>query len=165
MPATFLLSLTSIVAIAITWDVQTYYILMGIIHVALVPLGFRLLRVDPEHNGFIGGVIAAVIINVVAYFTRDTGVVGVMIVGITIFGTLAAVSSGDILKSFLLTAILITSYGGVGKVVIPRTPLEVSTVKGLTQVIMEGGMKAEPISEREFDDLSSGELKATDDKE
>lgn len=138
------------------WTPITFYILAGVIHFVLILVGFRLLGVDPEQNGVIGAVIAAVLINVVQYFLRDTGVVGAIIVGVGSFAVLAGITSGEVLKAFFMTVIVIASYGGIGKVVLPRTPLEADDVGGFTRTVLTGGLEAEPITEREANKLSEG---------
>ncbi len=132
---------------AITWTPSTFYIAMGIVHTILILIGFRMLQVDVEHNSFVGAVLAAVIINVVAYFVRDTGIVGIMIAGSVIFGMLVAIASGEALKAALMAAVLVVGYGLVGSFITQRTPLTVDDIAGFPRVVMTGGLEAEPITE------------------
>lgn len=143
-----------IAAGGLEWTPVTYYVIAAIMQFILIIVGFRLMGVDPEQNGVIGALVAAVGINVVQYFVRDTGVIGVMIVGATTFGLLAAVTSGEVMKAAFMTTLVIASYGALGTVVFPRTPLEMDDVNGFTRVVLTGGLEAEPITERQTDELS-----------
>lgn len=137
------------------WTPATYYIAAGIIHTIVILVGFRMMGVDPEHNSFIGAALAGAIINVAAYFLREQGVVGAIIIGVLVFGLLAAISSGEILKAFFMGFICIAMWGAIGSVLIPRTPLEATSIGGYTQIVMTGGMEAEPIREEDTEKLSS----------
>ena len=97
-----LFSQTVVLGVALEWTVPNYYILSAIVHAILIPGGLRLMQVDPEHNSLVGGIIVAVLINVAAYFLREAGVFGVLIVTGTIFGLTAAVTSGEILKALII---------------------------------------------------------------
>lgn len=136
-----------------SWTPMTYYIVAGLIQTVVILVGFRVMGVDPEHNSFIGALIAAAVINVAAFFLKDQGVVGAMISGLLLFGILAAVSSGEVLKAFFMGIILVASYGAIGMTVVPRTPLEIDDIGGFTQVVMTGGLEAEPIREEDSDKL------------
>ncbi|MEZ4462608.1 MAG: hypothetical protein R3E66_23360 [bacterium] len=154
---TLLSDIGMLAAGGLEWTPVTYYVLSAIVHFVLILVGFRLLGVDPEQNGVIGSLIAAVIINVAQYFLRDTGVVGAIIIGLGSFAVLAGVTSGEVLKAFFMTVLVIASYGGIGKVVFPRTPLEVDDVGGFTRTVLTGGLEAEPITEKQANDLGKGE--------
>ena len=148
-------SLPLLGAAAIKWTPVTFYVATGIIDAIVIMFGYRLLQVDPEHNSFIGAVVAAALINVIGYFVRDTGLVGVLIHGGAIFGLLVAISSGEALKAGLMTGILVALYGGIGMFVLPRTPLTVDDVAGFTRVVMGGGLQAEPITEEDEQRLAA----------
>jgi len=143
-----------IAAGGLEWTPITYYVVAAIVQFVLIIVGFRMMGVDPEQNGVIGAVVAAVIINVVQYFVRDTGIVGVMIVGASTFAILAGVTSGEVMKAAFMTVLVIASYGGLGKVIFPRTPLEMDDVNGFTRVVLTGGLEAEPITTQDADDLA-----------
>ena len=134
---------------AITWTPTVFYIAMGIIHTVLILVGFRVMQVDPEHNSFIGAVLAGVAINVTAFFVKDLGVIGIMVQIAVIFGSLVLVSSGEVLKAGVMALICVGLYGGVAQFVIPRTPLTEFAIGGFSQVIINGGMEAEPIDEEQ----------------
>ncbi len=151
---TLALTTTTILGVTMEWTVLNYYIFSCIIHAVLIPVGFRVMQVDPEHNSFIGGLIVAVIINVAAYFVRDAGVFGVLIVGGVTFGLLAAVTSGEVLKALLMSGLVVGTWGALGHVLIPKTPLEVDDVAGFTRVLVNGGLEPEPITEDDTDKLT-----------
>jgi hypothetical protein len=139
---------------AITWTPVTYYVAMGIIHTLLVLLGFRAMQVDEENNTFVGAIISAVVIGLTGYFTRDFGVVGVMVYGAVTFGILVAVTSGEALKSFFMLCLVIATYFIGGNFFLePRTPLTLDQVGGMTRVVMTGGLEAEPMTEEESNKL------------
>jgi hypothetical protein len=144
-----LTSHSPLAASAITWTPVTFYVAMGIIHTLIVLIGFRIMQVDAEHNSFIGALLAAAVFNVVAYFVRDTGVIGVMITGAAIFGMLVMVSSGEALKAFFMTMIVIASYGVVGSFIVSRTPLNMDDIAGFPRVVTTGGLEPEPITEED----------------
>lgn len=144
----------------LSWTPVTYYVLCGVVQLLVILGGFRLMGVDPEQNGFIGALIATVIINVLGYFLRDAGVVGALIVGGSTFAVLAGVTSGEVLKAFFMTSIVFASYAGIGTVVFPRTPLEVDDVGGFTRIVMTGGLEPEPINEETNEKLINTGIEA-----
>ena len=139
---------------ALTWTPMTYYILSAVVQVIVILVGFRVLHVDPETNSFVGAIFAAAAISAAGLFLRDAGVIGVIIVGGLTFAALAGITSGAILQSFILTAFVLASWGGLGKVVLPRTPLDLDDVGGFTRVFLTGGLEAEPITDTDsLDDV------------
>lgn len=148
-----LLSLPILAEALITWTPVTFYVASGIIHTIVILLSFRLMSVDPEHNTIIGALIAGVVINLVAFFARDYGLMGVLGTGIVIFGILVAITSGEALKAAMAAAICMVVYLGVGTVVIPKTPLTAEKIGGLPAVMLKGGLEEEPLDgqvEKEF---------------
>lgn len=158
------MGVTLLAEAAITWTPLTFYVAMGILHTILILFGYRAMGVDTEHNTFIGALIAAVIINVGAYFLRDGGVIGIMAAGALIFGLLVAVTSGEVGKSFLMCVLVIAAYGALGFFLVPRTPLQIDDLGGFTRVVMTGGMKAEPITEKSAYELMESEKDKLDKK-
>lgn len=148
-----LFSQSPLAASAITWTPVTFYVAMGIIHTLVVLIGFRVMQVDAEHNSFIGALLAAAVFNVVAYFVRDAGVIGVMITGAAIFGMTVMVSSGEALKAFFMTMMVIATYGIVGNFIVSRTPLNMDDLAGFPRVVTTGGLEAEPITEEDNERL------------
>ena len=129
----------------ITWTPSTFYIASGLLQTIVIWVGFRLMQVDPDNNTVIGAIIAGVVINLVAYFTRDYGLAGVLGTGAAIFGILVAVTSGEALKAAMMAAVCMAVYAGLGTVVVPRTPLTPELIGGLPAVILKGGLEAEPM--------------------
>lgn len=143
----------------ITWTPVTFYVAAGIAQAITAYATFKLMGVDPENNTIIGAIIAAVVINLVAYFTRDYGLAGVLGTGAAIFGMLVAVTSGEALRAAFVAALCMGVYAGVGFVVVPRTPLTADKIGGLPAVMMKGGLEEEPLDEqmeREFYQESPG---------
>lgn len=146
---------TVLAASAITWTPVTFYVAMGIIHTIVVLLGYRILEIDAEHNSFVGAVLAAIAINVIGYFVRDVGVVGIMMSGATIFGMLVLVSSGEALKALGMSFVIFASYGLVGSFIVERTPLTIDDIAGVPRMVTTGGLEAEPITEEDHKRLEA----------
>lgn len=140
---------TVVAASAITWTPTTFYVAMGILHTILILAGFRLMQVDAEHNSFIGAILAAGVFNAIAFFTKDVGVVGILISGAAIFGLLVAVSSGEALKALGMTLLVIAMYGVVGQFIVSRTPLTIDDLAGFPRMVATGGLEPEPITEED----------------
>ncbi len=139
---------------AITWTPVTYYVAMGVIHLIIILGGFRVMQVDAENNTFIGALLSAGTIGAAGFFLRDWGIIGVMGYGTVLFGVLVAVTSGEALKSFFMSMFIIASYFIGGTFMLePKTPLTLDQVGGMTQVVMTGGLKAEPMTERDTNEL------------
>ena len=134
-------------ASAIKWTPVTFYVASGIVNTILVLFAFRALQVDVENNSFIGAAIAVGAFTAVNYFFRDAGVVGAMVGGASIFFMLVFVTSGEALKSLLVTMAVFAVYGAFGSFIVDRTPLSVDDIAGLSRVVMTGGLEAEPITE------------------
>lgn len=138
---------------SLSWTPVTYYVFCGVIQLIAILVGFRLMGVDPEQNGFIGAAIAVVIINVLGFFLRDAGVIGAIIVGGATFAILAGITSGEVLKAFFMTMIVFATYAAAGTILFPRTPLEVEDVGGYTRILLAGGLEPEPLSEKSNEKL------------
>ncbi len=138
---------------ALVWTPITFYVAMGIFHTLAILIGFRLLHIDPENNTIVGAVIGAVIINVIAYFVRDYGIVSIIVQIGVMFGMLVAVASGEALKASLMAILMLAAYGGAATVLIPRTPLTEDQIGGFAKVILAGGLKEEAMTEKDFDSL------------
>lgn len=147
-------SLPLLAASAITWTPVTFYVAMGIIHTLAILIGFRLLHVDVEHSSIVGAVLAAAVINVVAYVCKDVGVVGILISGAITFGMLVLISSGEALKMLGMSMAFIVLYGLVGSFIVERTPLSIDDIAGFPRVVTTGGLEAEPITEEDTERLN-----------
>lgn len=139
---------------AITWTPLTFYITAAIVHTLAILLLFKMLHVDPEHNSFAGALIAALVGNAAAYFLSDYGLFGNLGAAAVYFATLAAVSSGEVIKSFLVFVATLAIYAGLGLFLFPRTPLNVDKVGGLPKVVLTGGIAPEPITEEQSNELA-----------
>ncbi len=140
---------------AITWTPKTFYIASAIVHVIVYLVGFKLLQTDPEHNTFVGAVIAAVIANFATYALRSYGLFGILGAGAIHFTLLVAITSGEAVKSLVVFLISMAAYAGLGHFITQRTPLEAENIGGIPMVIMGGGLEAEPITEDEANELSA----------
>jgi asparagine N-glycosylation enzyme membrane subunit Stt3 len=140
---------------AITWTPQTFYMAATILHIIVYLLGFKLLQTDPEHNTFVGAVIAAVIANFATYALSDYGLFGIMGSGAVHFIVLVAVTSGEALKSLMVFLVAMAAYAGLGTIITERTPLTTEQIGGIPKVIMTGGIEAEPITEDQADEMSA----------
>ena len=143
----------------ITWTVETYYIVVAILHFIAVLVGFKLTNADSENNPIISALVVAVVTAAAGYFVRDNGLVGLMITGSVIFGSLLLVSAGDAIRSLVLTGVCIVVYAGVGYVVVPRTPLTAEQVGGFVNAFMNG-VNEEPLGNE--DDLYEHTKKKAD---
>ncbi len=140
---------------AITWTPKTFYIAAGIVQAIVILITFKVLQVDPEHNTFVGAVIGAALCNLGAYALAPHGLFGVLAAGTAFFVMLVAISSGEVLKSAIAFMVLMAAYGGMGLFITHRTPLKAANIGGLPQVIITGGLKAEPITEKESNKLAA----------
>lgn len=139
---------------AITWTPVTFYVVATIVHTLMILLVFKLLHVDPEHNSFIGALIAALVGNAAVFFLRDFGLFGNLGAAAVYFATLAAVSSGEVIKSLAVFIVALAVYAGLALFLVPRTPLTAETIGGLPEIMITGGFTAEPISEEQADELA-----------
>ena len=132
----------------ITWTVNTFYIASAILQFIVIIIGFKLTHADMESNIFIGAAVVVVATAVAGVMTRDMGLVGLMITGSTLFGSLLFVSAGDALRSLVVTGICIALYAGLGAFLIPRTPLTAAAVGGFVGAF-ENGLDEQPLSSEE----------------
>lgn len=122
----------------ITWTPLTFYVAVAIVHVVAIVIASRVLQVDEENNIFVGALIVGAAAAAAGYFLKGNGLVGLLVTGSTLFGTLLAVTAGDALKSLIIAGLCIATYAGVGQVVLPRTPLNTTDVGGFAQAFMDG---------------------------
>lgn len=151
-----LFSTTFLAAAAITWTPLTFYIAVAIVQAIVIVIGFKVLQVDPEHNAFIGALIAVVVIAAAGYLTRNTGLIAVIVTGIALLGMLMLISGADALKSLMLGSACLGVYFLVAQVVIPRTPLSVDQIGGMTKVMMTGGIADEPFDKEVEKEIYGG---------
>ena len=156
-----LFSLPILAKAAITWTPLTFYVAVAILQTVVIIAGFKILQIDPEHNAFIGAIIAVVVIAAAGYLTRDTGLVAVIATGVALLGMMMLITGADALKSIMLASICLGTYFVVAQVVLPRTPLTVDAVGGMTKVMMTGGIADEPF-DKEVEKEVYGEGKEED---
>ena len=133
----------------ITWTPMTYFITVAIVHAIVTFVGFRVLQVDPEHNSILGVIIGAAVIGAAGFFLKDGELFSALgLIGV-IFIVQLGVSGGEAIKAIMVGVVCIGAYGAVGTVILPRTPLTIEDVGGLTQVVMEGEFKVEPVESQE----------------
>lgn len=145
----------TLAATAISWTPATFYVASGIVNTIVVLVAFRVLQIDVEHNSFVGAGLAAAVFTAFAYFFRDAGVIGVMVTGTAVFGSLVFVSSGEALKSLGVAMLVFASFGGLGSFITARTPLTLDDIGGIPRVVLSGGLEAEPITEETTSKLSA----------
>lgn len=134
----------------LTWTPVTFYAACAVVQANVILASFRALNVDPEQNTVIGALVAAAGINVVGYFMRDTALIGVIAnIGVT-FGALVAISAGEALKAVMVSVLCMGVYWGAG-MMLPKTPLQIDDVGGMTKVIKQGGLQAESLDTQERD--------------
>lgn len=145
--------------LGITWTPMAFYITMAIVHTLVILLAFRALQLDAEYNTFIAALMAAVVANVIAFFLKDMGVLGVLGSSVGLFGMLVVISHVDVLKSGIVWIILMAVYWAVAWFILPRqNDLDIKQIAGIPQAIMQGGLEAEPITSDEYDNLKKGRL-------
>ena len=132
-----------------TWTPETFYTAAAVVQLIVVLIVFRLLQLPSEYNTFVNGLLVVVPTNLVAYFLIDAGILGVLATGSLLFILLAAVTRGDVLPSILGWLALIGVYWTLAYFIVPAAEdLEIYDIGGLPQVLIEGGLEAEPL-ERE----------------
>ena len=147
------MNMTTLGAIALEWSVTNYYILSGLVLTLVIFFGLQLMQTEPDNNKFMGALIAGSLTAAAGYFLRDADVLGALILGFGMFIVLAAVTSGEVLRSFIMTFVMIALWGGFGMVLLPQTPLDEYDVGGFTQIVMQGGLEERPITEDDTDEL------------
>ncbi len=143
----------------LSWTPMTFYVAAGVLHLIIILVMFRMLHLEPEYNTFIGALIAAGIANGAAFFLKDYTLFGVLGTGAIFFALLVAISQADVLKALYVWAVCLAAYAGLAFLVMPRSELTIDQIGGIPQVIMTGGLKAEPFTDEAYDNLSGGKKK------
>lgn len=138
----------------ITWTPTTFYIAAAIVQTAVIWFGYQVLGGDREYNNIPSAMAAATVGNVVAFFMRDFGVVGVAGTFGAWFLLLLLTSGVDLFRSLVVFILVMLSYWGLGSFIAPRTPLDASSIGGVPEVEMTGGFKEEPVGQGERDDAN-----------
>jgi phosphatidylserine synthase len=142
----------------ITWTVETYYIAAAVVQCVALLIAFKIMQLEEESNTFVGVALAVAIINISGYFLRDTGIFGMLVVGAVIVISMILITAVDVVRASVAALLIAALYAGLGHFVIPRTPLTVDKVGGVTRVVMTGGLEPEPMTEQETQKI----MEATD---
>lgn len=146
--------LTSYLVIAdsgLTWTPETFYVAAAVIQLIGLLVLFRITQLPPEYASFVNVLFVIVPVNVVAYFTKDIGLVGVLITGSLLFVMLAAVTRGDVFNAIGGWFMVVAIYWAAAYFILPTEPdLYIEDLGNLPQVIMEGGLEQETLSEEEI---------------
>lgn len=135
----------------LTWSPVTFYAVCALIQAVVIFVSFRFLNVDPEQNTIIGALIAGAAINIACYLLRDSLLVCVIAnIGLT-FGALVAISAGEALKAVMVSVLCMSVYWVAGTTILPKTPLNINDIGGMTKVIRQGGLEAESLDTQERD--------------
>lgn len=146
--------LTSFLVIAdsgMTWSPETFYVAAGVLQLIVILLFFRFTHLPSEHNTFINGLFIVIPTNAVAFFMKDMGIVGVLCTGFLLIVLLAAVARGDMFKALGAWVLAVAVYWLAAYFIVPAEPgLYIEDLGGLAQVLMEGGLEQETLSEDEL---------------
>lgn len=135
----------------VSWTPETFYIAAAVAQLVVVLLTFRLLQLSADYNTFMNALLVVGPTNAAAFFTRDMGVVGVLITGVTLFTLLALISRGDMIKSIITWGVALSVYWALAFFVVPDTEdLSIYDVGGIPQVLIEGGLEAETLERDEI---------------
>ncbi len=132
-----------------TWTPETFYVAAAVAQLVVLLLTFRALQLPSEYNSFVNALMVVVPTNLVGFFLGGTGIIGVLATGSLLFVLLAAISRGDVLPSILAWVLLIATYWVLAYFIVPaEEELEIHDIGGIPEVVMEGGLEADPL-ERE----------------
>ncbi len=138
-----------------TWTPETFYAVAAVVQLLLILGAFRLLGLSPEHNTFVGAAIVVIPANGVAFFMKYMGLVGVLIPAVVFFGLLTFVTRGDVLKAGAAWFGSMAVYWGMATLILPTADdLYIDDLGGLPQVLLEGGLEVEPMTEDDLEALS-----------
>lgn len=138
----------------ITWTPTTFYVAAAIVQTVVIWFGYQLLGGDREYNNFPSAMAAAAVGNVIAYFMRDFGVVGVAGTFGAWFLLLFVTSGVDLFRSLVVFVLVMLTYWGLGSFVVQRTPLDAYAIGGVPKVELTGGFQEEPIERGEREDAN-----------
>ena len=141
----------------LSWTPETFYAAAAAAQLLLILLAFRLFGLSPDYNTFGGALLVAGAVNGVAFFTKDFGIVGVLMPSVTLFGLLAFISRGDVLRSGMVWMLVMASYLGMAHLILPRADdLFIEDLAGIPAVLDAGGLEPEPFTEDDVETLSRG---------
>lgn len=132
-----------------TWTPETFYVAATVAHLIAMLIIFRLLQLPSEYTTFVNGLFVVVPTNLVGFFLGGAGILGVLATGSLLFVLLALVTRGDMLATGLTWVAMIALYWVLAYFIVPAADdLEIYDIGGIPQVVIEGGLEAEPL-ERE----------------
>lgn len=135
-----------------TWTPETFYLAAMVVQLIALLLFFRFAQMPKEYSTFINGLFIVLPVNGLAYFTKDMGLVGVLITGSVLFILLAAVTRGDVFRATGGWFLALVVYWGLAYFIIPaEDDLYIEDLGNLPQVLMQGGLEAETLTAEEFD--------------
>ncbi len=141
-----------------TWTPETYYIAVAVAQLVVVLVAFRVMNVPPDYNTFVNGVLIVGGTNATAYLTKEMGLIGVLLTGLTLFILLAMITRGDVLKSLMTWVLLLTVYWAVAYFVVPaEEDLYIEQLGAVPYAMMEGGLEAEPMTQDDYEQLRDGD--------
>ena len=153
--------LTSLLVVAeggLAWTPETFYVAVAIAQLLVILVAFRVMNLPAEYNTFPHAALVAGGTNLLAYFTKDLGIVGILVTGFALFLLLVAVTRGDVLKSIIAWMLTIALYWAVAYGLIEHVeheePLHIEQLGGIPYVLMEGGMEPETLDYEEIRDGS-----------
>ncbi len=134
-----------------TWTPETFYVAAGVVQLIAILLFFRITHLPSEYNTFINVLFVIVPTNAVAFFMKDMGLVGVLSTGFLLIILLGAVTRGDMFKALGAWVLVVASYWAVASLIVPaQHDLYIEDLGGIAQVVMEGGLEQETLSEDEL---------------
>ena len=140
-----------------SWTPETFYAAAAAAHLLMILLAFRIFGLSPEYNTFGGALLVAGVMNAVAFFMKDYGLVGVLVPSVTLFGLLAFISRGDVLRSGMVWMLVMASYLGLAHLILPRADdLFIEDLAGIPAVLDAGGLEPEPFTEDDVERMSRG---------
>ena len=133
------------------WTPEVFYVVMAIVHLIVLLVGFRLMGVVGDYNKFVNALLVVVPANVIAFFTRDLGMIGVLITATVFFLFLVAGSRGDIGKSFVVWTLVILTYWGVAFYVVEvEYALQSEELGGIPYLFLEGEMDGHAVTQDDY---------------
>ncbi len=141
----------------ISWTPEIFYGLAAVLQLVVLLIAFRIMDVSVEHNDFISGLCIVAATNVIAYFTSGFGMIGVLITATVLYLFLLAGSRGELGKSLVVWLLAIGVYwGGAYYVVEVEYGMQVEEIGGIPQLLLEGEMAGEGMSQEDYQRLRDG---------
>lgn len=140
----------------LSWTPATFFAAAAVAHLIIILLSFRLMGLPAEYNTFINAAIVAIPVNGLAYFMRDVDLLyGFLAQAVVLFALLTMVARGNVLKAAMAGGIVMASYLGMAKLIIPKAEeMVIADLGGITQVLDQGGLEAKGFSEDDLETLS-----------